>query len=400
MHHTDSGHQYYTYDVTTNTTIIRLCKLDQFVQNRKHQHGNRLQPSDICTDSDNDDDDSAPSRTFRGCTNKGPSVIDVVTMYVLQSITRYYGVKMSGYTSTMSSLEAGENKASPDGVRMLQNPIEEVKPVKVVKFSTETRQASSIFSKNEKFVRNDYDSFIDPEIDSQEKLNRMSISNVYSCNSFSLSHGDVVYTDTELYSCKLKELTCQGSNILDHLEDDLAAENSILFDVAPRETAIHRHQCVSYIISAELPTYVLDYPMLPRRAKTNADAGGLCISAPTVLAKVRQGDKVCVYCIKEYSDDSNWMLIDAGWIPADSCRFNENIITGSQLPRQVFLSQKVNSCEWVDNSDTAILIECTFDASRSKGKSVPLRRHFKSCSSEGNPFTYDKSSDSYDSVSR
>jgi hypothetical protein len=277
--------------------------------------------------------------------------------------------------------------------------------VKVIKFSTKTRLASPLFTK-EKHISNDYDSFLDAndiEICDDEcgdrRQSHLSISNVYSQDSFSLSPEDVLFTDTEFYSCKLKEMTNKGANILDALEDELTDDvQAIHLEIHHKIT--NSYKCVRHVITSELPIYVLDYPMVTNKTKTVSSASS--VTSPAVMSKVRRGDKVSVFCVKELPNSStSWLLLNSGWIPNNASK--PDVETPFQLPCKLVLVQPHHEAKGIGGENTQgegeiVLVECLYEASRCKGKSVPFRRHFKSNLTEFNPLSYDKSSDTFSTV--
>jgi len=385
VHHTDKdGTKFYSYDVTTNTTIIRLFKLEQ-IERQRQQKKQKTTVEARETAHNGDDSEGTGSRSFR--ISASPSVVDIVTMYVLQSLNRYFGVKMSGYSSSLNDLDEQSPISSSVGAA------EGLKSIKIIKFSALTHLACPMLTKKESNLSNDYDSFLDPiDGDGNGDQNFLSVTNVYSHDSFSISPNDIIYTETEFFSCKLKELNTKGANILDELEDELADMNSIQLDVVATEE-VTSHQCVRHIVSSDVPVYVLDFPLLPRRAKAVAAAGGLTASAPSITAKIWKGDKVNVFCVKDFPSDTRWLLLDAGWIPAEACEVDNNVFAA--LPSRVELQQPENKSS---DEHFSVLVKCIFTATRCKGKSGPFRRQLKNCAAENNPFTYDKSTDSYDSV--
>lgn len=421
MHYTDTtGQEYYSYNVTTNTTIIRLCKLDNFDrQQQQHQHQT---PSAT----------PSPSPTplhFRSSTATGPGTTDIVTMYLLQSLSRYFNVKLSGYTSSMKDVK--ESATDPKNI----------KPVKIIKFSNKTRLASPLFTK-EKHISNNYDSLFDvndidfsddDDDDFEESQRPLTMSSIYSQDSFSLSAEDVLFTDVEFFSCKLKEMTNKGSNILDALENELSQSESEsqlqsdnIADKRPLEfnnsEVPQSYKCVAHVITAELPTYVLDFPMEIRKKsrshtineRTLLDGG---VTPPAVMTKVRRGDKINIFGIKECSESTSWLLLDSGWIPGSSISSSSECDTEAvfKIPTAlVLLHINQGNHEFTSEGrgegagadiqggagEEVMVVECLYEALQCKGKGVPFRRHFKSdlAKLELNPFSYDKSADNFTAV--
>ena len=399
VHHTGTtGQEYYTYDVTTNTTIIRLCKLDNFAR-QNHQTSNQREAS-------------SPS-SFRNSTAAGPGTIDIITMYILQSLSRYFDVKVSGYTASMKDAENPQATLSPPKSNLCSRDNNTIKPVKIIKFSNKTRLASALFTK-EKHISNDYDSFLDiNDIDTcgdgfDERQSRMSVSNIYSQNSFCLSAEDILFTDVEFFSSKLKELTSKGSNILDTLEGELTSHIDEKTLELYSEVS-NSYKCIAHIITAELPTAVFDYPRGVQQSKNVTQKPALLAcgaTTPAVMSTVHGGDTIHVFCIKKFSDSSSWLLINSGWIPSGSSKCP--VIDASfRLPTELKLTSlsppdghEAIGAAGGPPKDIMVVVECLYEATQCKGKGAPFRRHFKPdlSKSELNPFLYDKSSDHFTAI--
>lgn len=327
-------------------------------------------------------------------------------MYLLQSLARYFDVKLSGYTASMSDFGNPSLTLSPlyatDNMKDVT-----IKPVSIIKFSSKTRLASPLFTK-EQHISNNYDSFLDANDMSygdntlEENHSRMSVSNIYSHDSFSLSSQDVLFTEAEFFSCKLKEMTSKGSSILDSLEDGLSEDNvTSPQHLIPEVT--NSYKCLSYVITAELPTYVLDYPMeiKSKIAVNDHTSSENSTLPPAVITKVRKGDKISIFFVKECSDSTSWLLINSGWIPKSSGSCDDT--APFRLPTKLILRQPAasNLSRSEDTQgDVVVLVECLYEATQCKGKSIPFRRHFKSNLTKFsfNPFSYDNSSENFTSV--
>jgi hypothetical protein len=383
--------------------------LDNFDRKHKQQQQQQQQQT---SSSASITEDSSPSEenasAFSSSTSNGPTITDIVTMYILQSLTRYFGVKMSNYSSSISTI--GDSTSPLAATAPLK--IDESKPMKIIKFSAQTRLASPLFS-NEKHISNNYDTLLDLSDDLDVQCSdlderRMSISNIYSHDSISLSINDVIYTDTELYACKLKELTKKSANILNALEDAMTnndLEQVHHVDIANHSVVHNSYKCVAYVVTSELPIYVLDYPMVTTKTRPVLLETGInkFNNAPAVMTKVRKGDKINVFCIREFSNSSIWLLLNSGWVP----KYGNNVQMDTQLrvPAEFLLSLpdvadvRVTDLQRKMGERKIIIVECVFESLlQCKRKSISFRRHFKPKTAELNPFTYDKSTDDYSSI--
>jgi hypothetical protein len=317
-----------------------------------------------------------------------------------------------------SSLTSSPVKSSGCTSDIKVNP----NPLKIIKFSTQTRLASPIFMK-EKHISNNYDSFLDENEEGESDFYNDEfgdshrpvsiISNIYSQDCFSLSPEDVIFTELEFFSCKLKETTSKGGHILDAMEDEMTGGNStdIQLEEANPQTENNSYKCVTHVITSDLPVYVLDFPMETNKAKSGPlDRGE---AAPAVVSKLRNGDQVDIFCIKTMpNSSSSWLLLSSGWIPSNVSRPAVN--TSLRLPREVTFHYSDREQEQgqeqgqrqgqrqgqgpTGEGDIIVLMECQYEALRCKGKGVPFRRQFKSVTRDFNPFSYDKSADSYTTV--
>ena len=348
----------YLYNVTTNTTIIRLCKLEM-MENRM------------------------TSSVWPG-KNIGKSTAEIVSMYLLQSLSRFFGVKMSGYSCSLSEFEEFSTELNLSAAFDMGNNF------RIIKLSPSTLLASPLFI-SKKRIRNDYDRFLDADdIDFFEGLNRMSVSDVYGHDSFSYCRDDVLFSDEEYYCCKLNELTDRGSNILAALED-VESEASINLSNDPVVGPLHSHKCATSVVISELPTYVLDYPMPAKKGNTSEDD----VPKPAVLSKVQHGDKLNVFRVKVCKDLRKWVLIDGGWIPRDAIQIEADFEL--KALSEVLISLPSSGISGNKDEET-VLIDCVFDSVQQKGKSAPFRRHFRSDLTVLNPFSYDKSANEYIAV--
>lgn len=351
VHHgvDSSGVDCCSCDVTTNSTMVRLCELDRCGGGRGEGQAGTASPAHI------------------------------IASYLLQSLQRFFGVQVSGHCVSVQSPP-----------RVPAN-----KPLSVVKFSATSRIASPLCVK-QNHISNDYDSFLDVDdsgdvIDAgfESKTKTVSVSSVYSHGSFDLCPGDVIFTEAELLVSKLRGVTAKAGSVLDTLEDELTGAS--VESTLTSQAGTPPYKCIPHLITADLPTYALDFPMEVEGQSDRA----LKVSSPAVLAKLRKGEAVDVFAVRIMPSVSTWLLLSSGWIPGSAA--TPALAEPFRLPRALSLHPSSAPLASGDQdeglADDHVLVECLYQGAQCKGKSAPFRRHTKACLTKSNSYVYDKSPD-------